>query len=63
MSPARRRLDASSLIWGLLFLLIAGLGLWVAVGGPIDWHLITISAPVVLIALGLLGLLLSRPRR
>lgn len=63
MSTKRQRLDVSSLVWGLLFLMLAMLGGWVAIRGFVNWTLIRITGPIILIVLGVIGLRLSRPRR
>ncbi|MBO1031527.1 hypothetical protein IPV09_09285 [Tessaracoccus sp. SD287] len=60
-TPARpRTVDASALIWGLIFLAAATLGLVRGLGQPVNWQLVGILAPVALIALGVLGLTLNR---
>lgn len=56
----RRRPDGPSLVWGLLFALVAALGIARAAGVAIDWPLVTLLAPVALILLGVLGLALHR---
>lgn len=55
-----RPVDVSSLIWGLVFLLSAALGLTAGFGIPIAWHIVQVAAPLTLIALGGLGLWLNR---
>ncbi len=57
----RRHLDVSSLLWGIVFALIAGIAGWMALGHHVDWSALRFTAPLVLIALGILGLVLSRP--
>ncbi len=57
-----RRISVSSLIWGLVFCMIASLGLWIGLGGAVNWKALSIAAPIVLIALAALGLGLARPR-
>lgn len=57
---ARRTIDASALIWGLIFLTTATLGLIRGLGHTIDWPLVGIIAPIALIALGITGLALNR---
>lgn len=54
------RLHAPSFIWGLLFLVAAGLGAGEALGADIPWQSAGWWAPSVLIALGALGLALDR---
>ncbi|MGD8215911.1 hypothetical protein [Aestuariimicrobium sp. Y1814] len=56
----RRTIDASPLIWGLIFLAVATLGTLRGLGYPIDWQLVGIITPVALIALGITGLALNR---
>ena len=55
-----RSIDASALIWGLIFLATATLGLIRGLGQPIDWQLVGILTPIALIALGVVGLALNR---
>ncbi len=55
------RADVLALVVGLLSLLLAGLGLWLAFGS-VNWAWVGIAAPLVLVAVGLLGLAASRPR-
>jgi hypothetical protein len=57
---ARRRIDVSSLIWGLLFLTIAAAALWIATGHELRWAFVRVAAPVHLVCLGILGVVLSR---
>ena len=57
-----RRLDVVAFVLGLIFVSIAAAGLWRAAGGTIDWGLIKIVAPLGLVAVGVLGLALSRNR-
>lgn len=54
------KLDSASLVWAVVLGGVAALGLWQATGHRIDWGWLTIAAPVILIATGVLGLLLSR---
>ncbi len=58
----RRSTDAVALIFGLLLTTIALGTLWLTLVGPIDWHLVGLVAPIGLIAAGIAGLALSRPR-
>ncbi|CAA9309347.1 MAG: hypothetical protein AVDCRST_MAG48-1927 [uncultured Friedmanniella sp.] len=60
--PARGRLDVVSLVLGLLMVVVAGGALWLTFVGPLDWGLISTAAPLVLVAVGALGLLLTRRR-
>lgn len=56
------RRDTASLIVGLAFVLIAGLGLWSAFG-VVDWSLMKVIVPVCLVTVGLIGLAASRNPR
>ncbi len=58
----RRTTDAVALIFGLLFTTVALVTLWLTLIGPVNWHLIGLIAPIGLIAAGIAGLALSRPR-
>lgn len=60
VSRRRRRLDVSSLIWGLLFLAVAASALWVGSGRSLPWQVVRLGAPAFLICLGILGVVLSR---
>ncbi len=53
------RVDVVALVVGLILLAWAGLGLWLAFGS-VDWALLGVALPALLVVLGLLGLLLSR---
>ncbi|MGJ6981322.1 hypothetical protein ACSDQ9_12465 [Aestuariimicrobium soli] len=55
-----RRLDVSSLVWGLLFLGIAATAVWVGSGHRLSWEVVRWAAPAFLICLGILGVVLSR---
>lgn len=57
-----RRVDVVSLVVGLLLTAVAGLGLWAALGQTVDWDLIKVAAPLVLVVVGIVGLSLSRNR-
>ena len=57
----RRRADVTGLILGLLFLLLAAVGLWAAFG-TVDWTALGLALPFALVALGMLGLNLSRSK-
>lgn len=56
-----RRADVTALVVGLLLLILAGLGLWMSFG-IVNWALVGVGAPLALVAVGLLGLLSSRPQ-
>jgi len=57
-----KRVDVVALVTGLLLTGIAAASLWLAFGGSLDWHLVSIAAPLILVGVGALGLLLSRYR-
>ena len=56
----RRSIDTSALIWALIFLSTATLGLVRGLGYPINWQLVGIVTPIALIALGIVGLAINR---
>lgn len=56
-----RRADVGALIAGLLFLLLAAVGLWAAFG-TVDWTALGFGLPFALVAIGMLGLNLTRPQ-
>lgn len=51
--------DATALVTGLLFLMLAVLGL-LAAFGTIDWGLLGLALPLCLVIIGIAGLGLSR---
>lgn len=53
--------DVTSLVVGLLLLVLAGLGLWMSFG-VVNWAWVGVGAPLAVVLVGLLGLFLSRPR-
>jgi len=57
------RFDSTALVWGVIFAMLAGLGLWAGTGHRLDWSTISVVAPLVLIAAGALALVLSRSRQ
>lgn len=57
-----KRVDVVALVAGLLLTGTASVSLWLAFMGSIDWHLVSIATPVVLVVVGVLGLALSRSR-
>ncbi len=56
----KRRIDVLSLITGLLLTAVAVVSLWLTFGGPVDWAALKVAVPLGLIAVGVLGLSLSR---
>ncbi|MGA4508995.1 hypothetical protein ACQB6R_10740 [Propionibacteriaceae bacterium G1746] len=54
------RVDANSLIWGVILLGVATIGLVRSFGVAINWQVVQVAAPLVLIALGALGLVINR---
>lgn len=58
--PPRGRLDVVSLVAGLLMVAVAVAALWMTFVGPLNWALLSTAAPLVLVAVGALGLLLTR---
>lgn len=59
---ARRTVDVSSLLWGVVFACVAGIAVWTALGHDVNWEVFRFIAPLLLIGLGILGLILSRPK-
>jgi hypothetical protein len=57
-----KRPDAVSLVLGLLATLLAVGGLWLSIGGNVDWSTIKVAAPLTLVLIGIIGLAASRPR-
>ncbi len=55
----RARADITGLTVGLLFVLVAALGLWSAFG-RVDWAGFGIVAPLCLVVVGLIGLSFAR---
>ena len=58
----KRRPDTVSLILGLLATVLAVTGLWMSVGGRLDWSAVKIAAPLILVVVGIIGLAASRSR-
>lgn len=56
-----RRADPVPLMLGLIGMLIAVVVLWAGAFGPIPTHVVRIATPLCLMAIGAVGLLLSRP--
>ena len=57
---ARRRVDVPPLILGLVLAPVAVLAVWTSFGLTVAWGPVLVVAPIALIALGVLGLVLSR---
>jgi hypothetical protein len=57
-----KRVDVVALIAGLLMTGVAVGSLWLSLTGSIDWGLVKVAAPLVLVVVGVLGLALSRNR-
>jgi hypothetical protein len=54
------RLDSVSLVLGLLCTALALAGLWLSIGGRVDWSTVKIAAPLTLVLIGIVGLTASR---
>lgn len=54
------RPDTVSLVLGLLCTALGIGGLWLSLGGTIDWSGVRIAAPLVLVLIGVVGLAASR---
>jgi hypothetical protein len=59
----RKTYDVVALIFGLVLSSVALGSLWLTFVGPLDWQVIRIVAPMGLVAVGVLGLVLSRNRQ
>lgn len=57
-----RRPDTVSLILGLLTTALALGGLWLSIGGTVDWSTLKVAAPLTLVVIGIIGLAASRSR-
>nr|WP_294695571.1 hypothetical protein [uncultured Friedmanniella sp.] len=60
LASSRSPLDVVSLVFGLLMVAVAGTALWYSITGSLDWSLVKTAAPLVLVAVGTLGLVLTR---
>lgn len=58
----KNRPDAVSVVLGLLATVLALGGLWLSLGGNVDWSTLRIAAPLTLVLIGIIGLAASRPR-
>jgi hypothetical protein len=56
----RKNYDVVALIFGLMFGCVALGSLWLTFVGPLNWQVIRIVAPMGLVAVGVVGLVLSR---
>jgi hypothetical protein len=56
----KHRLDTVSLVLGLLCTALALGGLWLSLGGSVDWSTVKIAAPLTLVLIGIVGLAASR---
>lgn len=54
------RLDPSSVVWAMLFLVIAGLSAWIASGAGLSIEIFAVFLSIIFIGLGTLGLVLVR---
>ncbi len=57
-----QRVDVVALVSGLLLSGVAVAALWLAFTGSIDWQLVKVIAPLILVISGIVGLALSRNR-
>lgn len=58
----KRPVDVLALLVGLVLTALAVASLWSTFFGSLNWHLIQIAAPLGLVAIGVIGLALSRNR-
>ena len=59
----RKTYDVVALIFGLLLCGVALGSLWLTFVGPLNWQVSRIVAPMGLVAVGVVGLVLSRNRQ
>lgn len=57
-----RRVDVVSLVVGLLLTALAGLALWWSFGTAVNWDVVKVATPLILVVVGIVGLSLSRNR-
>lgn len=57
-----RRLDVVALVTGVLLTGLAAASLWWSITGWLNWEVLKIVAPLALVAVGVIGLGLSRNR-
>lgn len=57
-----RRVDVVALVLGIVLTALAALSLWSTLVGSINWGMVQIVAPLLLVATGIVGLALSRNR-
>lgn len=58
----KTRPDVVSVVLGMLATILALGGLWLALGGNVDWSTLRVAAPLTLVLIGIIGLAASRPR-
>lgn len=58
--PGRERLDVVALVFGVVLSGAALAALWLSVVGSLNWSLLKTVAPLGLVAVGVIGLVLSR---
>ena len=59
----RRSYDVVALIFGVLLTCVSVGSLWLSFVGPINWRVVKLIAPLALVAVGVVGLALSRHRQ
>jgi hypothetical protein len=57
-----RSVDVTAFVIGVVLSGVAVLALWMAFAGSVDWGIVRIVAPLILVAVGILGLALARNR-
>jgi hypothetical protein len=60
MRRESRRVDVVALVFGLLLTGCAAGALWYSVVGGLEWRMLRIAVPLILVIIGLLGLVASR---
>jgi hypothetical protein len=58
----KRSYDVVALVTGMVFSSVALGALWLVLVGPLPWAVIKIVAPLCLVAVGIVGLAMSRNR-
>lgn len=59
-ASGRQRLDVVALVFGIVLTGVAVAALWLSVVGSLNWSLLKTVAPLGLVAVGVVGLVLSR---